>query len=59
MDVVNYQASEGSFHLIVYIVVFFLPWSSKGVAYANFISDLLSEVFAEYAELIWLFEMDV
>ena len=40
------------------IVVFFLPWSSKGVAYANFISELLSVVFAEYTELIWLFEME-
>ena len=40
------------------IVVFFLPWSSEGVAYANFISDLLSEVFVVYTELIRLFEME-
>ena len=32
----------------IVIVVFIWPWSSKGVAYANFISDLLSVVFAEY-----------
>ena len=31
-----------------FIVVCFWPWSSKGVAYANFISDQLSVVFAEY-----------
>ena len=29
------------------------------MAYANFIYDLLSVVFAEYAELIMLFEMNV
>ena len=33
------------------IVIFFWPWSSKGVAYANFISDLLSVVFAENTNL--------
>ena len=45
-------------HLELIIVVFIWPWSSKGVAYANFISDLLSVVFAEYTELIRLFEME-
>ena len=34
-----------------YYCCIFWPWSSKGVAYANFISDLLSVVFAEYMEL--------
>ena len=41
-----------------FIVAFFWPWSSKGVAYANFISDLLSVVFPEYTELIRLLEME-
>ena len=41
------------------IVVFFWPWSSKGMAYANFISDLLSVVFAEYTELIRLLKWNV
>ena len=40
------------------IVIYFWPCSSKGVAYANFISDLLSVVFAEYTQLICFFEMD-
>ena len=44
---------------IIYCRIFW-PWSSKGVAYANFISDLLSVVFASFRriyELIRLFEM--
>ena len=40
------------------IVIYFWPCSSKGVAYANFISDLLTVVFAEYTQLIFFFEMD-
>ena len=43
------------------IVVFFWRWSSKGVAYANFISDLLSVVYASFCriyELIRLYEME-
>ena len=36
----------------------FWPWSSKGVIYANFISDLLSVVFAQYTEQSRLFEME-
>ena len=32
---------------------------SKGVAYANFISELLSVVFAEYTERIRLFDMKI
>ena len=34
--------------VIIIIVVFFGAWSSKVVTYANFISDLLSIVFAKY-----------
>ena len=35
----------------------FFTLNSKGVAYTNFISDLLSVVLAVYTELIRFFEM--
>ena len=52
------MVTRGSSQFTLCIVIFFWPWSSKGVAYTNFISDLLSVVFAEYMELIMLFEME-
>ena len=37
----------GETELTLCIVVFFWPWSSKVVVYANYISNLLSIVFAK------------
>ena len=57
---VNMQAHSWWLHSLgkrVYCRIF-LPLKFKGVAYAYFISDLLSVVFAEYTELIRLFEME-
>ena len=42
----------------LYCLIFFFSGSSRGVAYANFIFDLLSVVFSEHTELIRLFEME-